>query len=462
MARLTRGRLKKVVRAYRLVLQGAPGDHGARLKVARALRLLHRNEEAIREYAELARLLSREGDLFGAISACKSILELDPRHEGTQLNIARLYAQAPRNDPATIPLMPIVRVESVSDDSVELSLDDVEIIDAEADSGEVIDTATLADGWDRIANRMAAETDEHLLRLSDAGSRSVPPEPPMAGGPEAEVPEIPLFSSLSRTSFIRLLERMERRRIAGGEALTLAGQTADALHVVSRGGLIVSRDNEEGREVSLGVIGPGEFVGEFAFLTGVPSPTTLSADGETEVLRLSHSVMRAVVVDHPEIETVLWRFFVDRMAHSLLATSALFRGLTAARQTEIGRHFEVIEASKGTSLVRPGEVAAGLYLLVSGGVDVLAGEGDHRVTGLGPGEFFGVRTAASGALPKARVVTNTNSILLVMPAAAFRQILRDEPSVRGAVDTVTGMRTLMTDALFQGRTSYADDGILKV
>ena len=96
MATLTKGRLKKIVRAYRQVIKVEHRNHAARLKVARALRLLGRTEDAVAEYGHLAHLLARDGDLLGAISACKSILDLDPSHRATQETLARLYAMTPQ------------------------------------------------------------------------------------------------------------------------------------------------------------------------------------------------------------------------------------------------------------------------------------------------------------------------------------------------------------------------------
>jgi CRP-like cAMP-binding protein len=370
--------------------------------------------------------------------------------------------------------------------AIELRDSEFEVIDSETDSGEIIDTARLTEGWDRIAEGLAKESDDSLLKVSAGPSTPGPDRPvaregeagqrtpsgglitgssPASTGPDTNgpVPEIPLFSSLSRAAFVRLVERMGRRRLAPGEVLVAGGHGAEAIHVVARGGLKATRDGDDGRPVLLARLGPGEFVGEFTFLTGVPSPATLSAEVESEVLRISNAVMRSVVEAHPEVETVLWRFFVDRMTHSLLATSALFQGLTARRQVEIGRLFKPLEVRSGSTVIREGEPSAGLYLVVSGGVDVLVGKGEarRRVASLTSGEFFGLRTAASGTPPTSRVVTTEDSMLLVLPSSDFREILEQEPSVQIAVDTVSGMRRLLTNAMFQGHTSYSSDGLLK-
>lgn len=279
---------------------------------------------------------------------------------------------------------------------------------------------------------------------------------------EKDLPHIPLFSALGRSSFVRLVERLHVRRLAPGEPLVEAGRGADAIHVVAKGTLGVTRDGDDGRPVRLAHLGPGDFLGEFTFLTGVPSPVRIVADEEAEVFRIDNQVMRAVIAESPEVEDVLWRFFVDRMTHSLLATSSLFQGLEPERQLEIGRRFRPVDVKAGTVVMREGEPAAGIYPVVSGRLRILVkkGEAERRLAELKPGEFAGVRAAASGTPPTTWAVATEDSVLLVLPAADFRELMREEPSVQIAVETVSGMRRLLTDALFAGQTSYATDGLL--
>ena len=272
---------------------------------------------------------------------------------------------------------------------------------------------------------------------------------------------MPLFSSLDHGSFVRVVEHLERRRLAPDEVLVQAGKGADAIHIVARGQLRATREGDAPRPVVLAHLGPGEFLGEFTFLTGVPSPVSIVAEGEAEVLRISDELMRSIIADHPAVETVLWRFFVDRMIHSLLATSSLFQGLDRERQLEIGRRFEPMEVKAAAVVIEEGDAGTGLYLIVSGGVEVSVGHDSdrNRVASLAAGEFFGVQAAASGAVPNVRVTATKDSMILVLAGEVFRQVLEDEPSVKIAVETVTGMRRLLTEAMFQGRTAYAADHV---
>jgi len=343
--------------------------------------------------------------------------------------------------------------------AIELSDGDFDVIDQEPDSGEVIDTSKLTEGWDRIAKNLATEDDASLVQAV-----SSPSMPVLVRGQigEEDLPEIPLFSALDRGAFVRLVEKLERHRLAPGEVLVHAGKGAEAIHVVAKGKLQASREADDGRSVLLAYLYPGDFLGEFTFLTGVPSPVCITAADESVVFRIDNAVMRDVIDECAEVEEVLWRFFVDRMTHSLLATSSLFQGLEPERQVEIGRRLRPVEVKRGTVVLREGEPAAGIYLVVSGALEITVRSGDerHKLATLTPGEFAGVRAAASGAPPITRGVAAEDSVLLVLPASDFRELMEEEPSVKIAVETVSGMRRLLTDALFHGETSYASGGLI--
>ena len=109
-------------------------------------------------------------------------------------------------------------------------------------------------------------------------------------------------------------------------------------------------------------------------------------------------------------------------------------------------------------MLREGESADGLYLLVAGSVEVTAGDAENRsrIAVLRSGEFFGVNAAATGDQLSATVTATEQTTLLVMSADRFQHLLEVEPSVKAAVETVRGMRRLVTDALFHGRTDYAE------
>ena len=104
---------------------------------------------------------------------------------------------------------------------------------------------------------------------------------------------------------------------------------------------------------------------------------------------------------------------------------ALCRALTAAELDAIAAITETRDIAAGAELFREGEPGDGLYLLVSGEVNVTkkGKDGEHVLAKLGPGAVLGemslitsdARSATGRALAQARV--------LRLPSAGFRALL---------------------------------------
>ena len=91
-ANILQGRPAEALADYRKVVELAPLDSAARLKVAELLAQLGHRADAVREFHHLAIHYAAEGQLIHAIAACKLILAIDPHHQETQENLASLSA----------------------------------------------------------------------------------------------------------------------------------------------------------------------------------------------------------------------------------------------------------------------------------------------------------------------------------------------------------------------------------
>jgi len=68
-----------------------------------------------------------------------------------------------------------------------------------------------------------------------------------------------------------LLARCHRRRVPAKTDITHAGEPADSLFYIVSGSVTVMVENEEGREIVLGYLNKGEFVGEMAMFLAQPT-----------------------------------------------------------------------------------------------------------------------------------------------------------------------------------------------
>ena len=79
---------------------------------------------------------------------------------------------------------------------------------------------------------------------------------------------IPLFAELTPGEREDLRRLLQPRRFAAHEAVCWIGESGDEFYIVESGHVVICYPNEEGHEVTLAVLGPGQFFGELSLLDG--------------------------------------------------------------------------------------------------------------------------------------------------------------------------------------------------
>ncbi len=73
-------------------------------------------------------------------------------------------------------------------------------------------------------------------------------------------------------------------------------------------------------------LGPGEFFGEVAVLTGKPRTATIVARTPVTVIEISRQDLDRIAAAHPEVRSVLQRFYEKRAQATVEAILARMRG----------------------------------------------------------------------------------------------------------------------------------------
>ena len=140
------------------------------------------------------------------------------------------------------------------------------------------------------------------LVLAGAANRlstwTSPPRPSPAERAEALAATY-LFPA-DAVSFDRVVEAARHQLFDNGEELVAVGEPFERLHVVLDGALDATVGHGDERRV-VQQIGAGEVLVVRALLTGAPSPVTLTAAGEVEVLTLDASAVLAFLDDNPTL-----------------------------------------------------------------------------------------------------------------------------------------------------------------
>lgn len=110
----------------------------------------------------------------------------------------------------------------------------------------------------------------------------------------------PFFSSLTHQDVQKLLPHTRCRRFTAGHEIFHKDDAGDGLYGVLSGSVAFSVDSPDGRELTLNVLGPGEFFGEIALLDGQGRSATAQAREDCEVLFVPRGDFLAFFSERPQ------------------------------------------------------------------------------------------------------------------------------------------------------------------
>jgi anion transporter len=126
---------------------------------------------------------------------------------------------------------------------------------------------------------------------------------------------LPLFAGLPREVLARLVGELEEVAVPAGVTLFARGEPGDAMYIVITGTLEV-RFSEEGWEERLRVVGPGEWFGEMALLTGDPRSATAVALSGSRLWRLDKNRFLSLSEQQPTLLREVTRVLCRRLAQT--------------------------------------------------------------------------------------------------------------------------------------------------
>jgi predicted acylesterase/phospholipase RssA/CRP-like cAMP-binding protein len=215
------------------------------------------------------------------------------------------------------------------------------------------------------------------------------------------------------------------------------GAPGDACYLVQAGRLCVIMRQPDGSETCLNELGPGEWVGEMALLTGQARVATVLAVQDSRLARLSKTDFDRLSQQHPELLIAL----ADRLLPRIQTMQCrqilhqVFGPLDDAELSRIEPEIDWLRLGSGQVLLRQGEVGEHLYLVVQGRLRLTI-EGDDcepRVLGeVGAGESIGefALLAEPGSPENRRSATVTATRLTdlaVLSRPLFEAILQRNP-----------------------------------
>ncbi|MFL5797018.1 MAG: cyclic nucleotide-binding domain-containing protein [Actinomycetota bacterium] len=119
---------------------------------------------------------------------------------------------------------------------------------------------------------------------------------------------VPLFAGVSERGLRALVAAADEITEPAGKELVRQGEHSRELFVITEGSVAVTR---EGRK--LNTLGPGDFFGEIALLSGGPRSATVTAETDVAVMILRPAQFTVVLDSEPRIMQAVLRALGERL-----------------------------------------------------------------------------------------------------------------------------------------------------
>ena len=258
----------------------------------------------------------------------------------------------------------------------------------------------------------------------------------------------PLFSQIPREVIVELLQRLELRTAAPGQAIVVEGAQGNSMFVLVQGSVQIVRKGKVPKVVDQ--MGEGSFVGEIALLADVPRVASVIADGECLLLEVHRELLRELSSRHPGLEQLLERFYKERLLANLLRSNDLFSVFSQEALARLIDRFELRTARRGDELVKQGENGRGLWVVLRGRVcpyDVPTGE---EYPELQEGAVFGEISLLELCPATATVRAETPAVLLFLDRTGFAEEVLKNPAASKKLDALARERLERSATVLDG------------
>lgn len=145
------------------------------------------------------------------------------------------------------------------------------------------------------------------------------------------VARVPLFQGLTRAEQEQVAELARPTRVRRDEKVYAAGSDVSQLMVVHQGSVKISRISADGHEQIVRIVGPGDFVGETAFLTGERPDHFATAMAAGSMCVFRHEDIQQLVARYPSIGFRMLQTVGGRLAETEARLASLISGDVSSR-----------------------------------------------------------------------------------------------------------------------------------
>src|SRR5947209_3831402 len=116
---------------------------------------------------------------------------------------------------------------------------------------------------------------------------------------QVDLSRVPLFAGLDADERAELAGLLTAHQAGPSKPVFWLGEAGTDFFIVQHGEVAISLPGDDGREITLGVLGPGQFFGELSLLDAGPRTATARALGPATLLSLGQADFHAFLRRHP-------------------------------------------------------------------------------------------------------------------------------------------------------------------
>jgi len=125
--------------------------------------------------------------------------------------------------------------------------------------------------------------------------------------------KIELFAGLPEAQLARLAEHVRQRVYPAGTVVVNEGDEAHGMFIVDSGALKVFVTEENGKEVTLSLLGSDDYFGELALLDDAPRSASVITIERSTLLQISRADFIEVIASNPASMQIIVRNLVGRV-----------------------------------------------------------------------------------------------------------------------------------------------------
>ena len=348
-----------------------------------------------------------------------------------------------------------------------------------ADSSDIVASLVVTYGSEserlgKVATRIALPSDTLPVEVPDVRQ----PAPPDAvataiaraehctdkldGYPESLHP-IPLLSAMSEAAFRRVLGTLVLKRMPIGALVIREGEPGNSFFFVAGGQLKVFATDGLARQTELARLGENAVFGEMALLSAQPRSASVGCLSECDLLEVGRQSLATLADELGPVAEALHGFTRERLLGNLMATSALFKPFNRMQQRDLLRRFTSHDVAAGTVVINEGEEGRGLFVVLSGELDVSRRSADGSVVPLGglkTGDVFGEMSIVKNTRTSATVVATRAATVLFLAREYVSRMVAGVPEIKSYLEALAEDREIDNQLLLGEDDTPADERIL--